>query len=338
MSARMSFRAIAICLFLIAVEVSEVSLVRAQDPPDAVGLQMPGHGGSIVVTIAVRDLMGGLPQTPATVHLYSAETGYEETAITGAMSNAVFSVPPGDYKVDVRCDGYQQGRDEVTVSVGLYFVVMLRPAEATKSPNLKGSVMTPKLQKIVTKGLDAMRVRDCDLAEKEFQKGVQMAPGNPDLAFLLGTAEFCLQHTDLARQNFERAVNLDPSHGRALLALGEMQLAAKETSFAIATLEKAQSVAASDWRVHSALANAYWRVGHRLNDAEAQATHAVKLTNDKNGSARLLLGEIQHAQGNVAEARKTWQKLIDDLPSDPATAIAKRKLENNAPGAPKTIP
>jgi len=154
--------------------------------------------------------------------------------------------------------------------MGLYFVVMLRPAEGdTKSRNLKGSVMTPQLQKIVTKGLDAMRVRDCNLAEKEFQKGVRMAPGNPDLAFLLGTAEFCLQHTDLARQDFERAVNLDPSHGRALLALGEMQLTAKETSFAIATLEKAQSVNASDWRVHSVLANAYWRVGHRLNDAEA---------------------------------------------------------------------
>jgi Flp pilus assembly protein TadD len=339
MSTRMSFRAIIMSLFFIAVEVSEVSLVRAQDPPDAVGVQMPGHAGSLIVTIAVRDLVGGQLQTPATVHLYSAETGYEETAITGAMSNAVFSVPPGNYKVDVRCDGYQQGRDEVTVSVGSYFEVMLRPAEgATKSRTLKGSVMTPQLQKIVTKGLDAMRVRDCDLAEKEFQKGVQMAPGNPDLAFLLGTAEFCLQHTDLARQDFERAVNLDPSHGRALLALGEMQLAAKETSFAIATLEKAQSVNASDWRVHSALANAYWRVGHRLNDAEAQAAHAVKLTNDKNGSARLLLGEIQYAQGNVAEARKTWRKLIDDLPSDPATATAKRKLENSAPGAPKTIP
>jgi len=214
-----------------------------------------------------------------------------------------------------------------------YFLVMLRPAlAATASRAAKGTVMTPQLQKIVNKGLDAMRTRDCDLAENQFQKGVKMAPGNADLAFLLGTAEFCLQHTDLARKNFERAVNLDPSHERALLSLGEMQLAAKETSLAIATLEKAQSVNASDWRVHMALGNAYWRVGHRLNDAEAQAVLAVQLTNDKNGAARLLLGEIQYAQGNAAEARKTWQRLIDDLPSDPAAATAKHKLENAAPG------
>src|SRR6516165_5852151 len=111
-----------------------------------------------------------------------------------------------------------------------------------------------------------------------------------------------------------QVTQIAPSHEKALLSLGEMQLSAKETSLAIATLEKAQSVNASDWRVHLVLANAYWRAGHRLNDAEAQATLAVKQTNDKNGSARLLLGEIQYALGNAAAARKTWQKLIDDLP------------------------
>jgi len=198
--------------------------------------------------------------------------------------------------------------------------------------------MTPKLQKIVTKGIDAMHARDCELAEKQFQKAVQMAPGNPDLMFLLGTVEFCLQHMDLARKNFERAVNLDPSHERALLSLGEMQLSAKETSLAIATLEKAQSVKASDWRVHVVLANAYWRAGHRLNDAEAQAALAVQLTGNKNGSARLLLGEIQYSQGNAEGARQTWQKLVEDLPSDPAAATAKHKLESSASKRPTKIP
>jgi TolA-binding protein len=305
-------------------------------------MQAAGSRSDIIVTIAVRDLQGAPPQTPATVHLSSTTTGFEASTITGATYDAVFSVPPGDYSVEVRCDGYQHARDELKVSslgTETYFIVMLQPAlEATGNRAAKGTVMTPQLQKIVAKGLDAMHARDCDLAEKQFQKGVQMAPGNPELAFLLGTAEFCLQHTDLARKNFERAVNLDPSHERALLSLGEMQLSAKETSLAIATLEKAQSVNASDWRVHVVLANAYWRVGHRLNDAEAQATLAVKLTNDKNASARLLLGEIQYAQGNAAEARNTWQKLIDDLPSDPAALTAKHKLESSAPGAPPKSP
>lgn len=333
-----SFHTITLCF--IAAELSLVSLACAQLPTE--GMPMPGSG--VAVTVAVRDLQGVPLQTPATVRLHSTTTGYEVTAITGGTSTAVLSVPPGAYTVDVHCEGYQEGRDEVKVSGfagsgdSAFLIVMLRPVDgATRDRTAKGTVLAPQLQKIVAKGLDAMRARDCEFAEKQFQKGVQMAPGNPDLAFLFGTAEYCLQHTDLARQSFERAVNLDPSHARALLALGEMQLAAKETSVAVATLEKAQSVSASDWRVHAALANAYWRVGHRLTDAEAQATLAVKLTNHKNGSARLLLGEIQYAQGNAAEARKTWQKLIDDLPSDPATASAKRRLENSSSGAP-TIP
>jgi TolA-binding protein len=334
MSAPISFPTVTMSLFLIAAEVSLAPLVCAQRP-DVGGMQMPG-GGSVAVTIAVRDLQGGPPQTPATVHLYSITTGYEVSNITGGTSDAVFWVPPGDYNVEVRCEGYQEGRDELMVSslgTETYFMVMLRPAlAATGNRTAKGTVLTPQLQKIVNKGLDAMRAHDCDLARKQFQKGVEMAPGSADLAFLLGTAEFCLQHTDLARKNFDRAVNLDPSHERALLSLGEMQLTAKETSLAIATLEKAQSINPSDWRVHMALANAYWRAGHRLNDAEAQAALAVQLTNDKNGAARLLLGEIQYAQGNAAEARKTWQKLIDDLPSDPAATTAKRKLESSAPG------
>jgi TolA-binding protein len=341
MSAPNSFHTITISLFLIAAEVSLVSLVCAQRP-DSGGMRMPGPAGSVAVTIAVRDPQGGPPQTPATVRLYSNDTGYDVSNLTGATSDAGFSVPPGEYTVEVRCDGYQQARDEVMVSpVGteLYFMVILQPAQgATKNRDTKGAVMTPQLQKIVAKGLDAMHARDCDLAEKQFQKGVQMAPGNPELAFLLGTAEFCLQHPDLARKNFERAVSLDPSYERALLSLGEMQLSAKETSLAIATLEKAQSVNESDWRVHEALANAYWRAGHRLNDAEAQAVLAVQLTNEKNGSARLLLGEIQYAQGKAAEARKTWQKLVDDLPSDPAAATAKQKLESSQHSAPQRDP
>ena len=78
--------------------------------------------------------------------------------------------------------------------------------------------------------------------------------------------------------------------------------------------------------------------GHRLKDAEAQAALAVKTANDKTGSARFLLGEIQYAEGNAAEAMKTWQKLIDDLPSDPAAATAKHKLAGTAHGGPQKNP
>ena len=164
-----------------------------------------------------------------------------------------------------------------------YFTVLLRPAALNASGKAPagGPIMTPQLQQTIAKGVEALREHNCEAARKQFQKGVQMAPGNAQLAFLMGSAEFCLQQPELARKSFERAVNLDPNFERALLSLGEMQLAARETSAAVVTLEKAVSVNAADWRAHLVLANAYLRIGGRLSDAETHAIRAVELAADK---------------------------------------------------------
>ena len=65
------------------------------------------------------------------------------------------------------------------------------------------------------------------------------------------------------------------------------------------------------------------------------AIRAVELAGDKGSQARLLLGQIYFAEGKTAEARTTWQKLVDDLPNDPAAIAAKRKLEETAVTASK---
>jgi Flp pilus assembly protein TadD len=326
------------CLALVPLAIPYLAFAQR---PDSGGMQMPSaRGGTVAVTIAVRDVQGVPPPTPANVHFYSLSTSYDISSITGGTSDAVFSVPPGEYRVEVRCDGYQLATDDVSVAsrelaTETYFMVMLRPAPAN-APGKSApgaSIMTPELQKTFAQGVTALREHNCDLARKKFQKGVQLAPGNPELAFFLGTAEYCLQHTDLARKSFERALSLDHNFERALLSLGEMQLAAGETSLSMVTLEKALAVNPADWRVHLVLANAYWRVGGRLPDAETQASRAAELAADKSGSARLLLGQIYFAQGKTQDAQKTWQKLVDDLPSDPATATAKRSLANTAAGS-----
>jgi tetratricopeptide (TPR) repeat protein len=331
-----------IAIFWLALALGAVGPLAFAQRPDSGGNRMPSPGGTVAVTIAVRDVQGTPPSTPANVHFYSLTTGYDTASITGGTSDAVFSVPPGDYRVEVRCDGYQLATDEVSVAPGelateTYFTVLLRPAALNASGKMPagGPIMTPQLQQTIAKGVEALRQHNCEAAKKQFQRGVQMAPGNAQLAFLLGTAEFCLQDTDLARKSFERAVNLDPSFERALLSLGEMQLAARETSAAVATLEKAVSVNAADWRAHLVLANAYLRIGGRSSDAESHAIRAAELAGDKGSQARLLLGQIYFAEGKTAEARTTWQKLADDLPNDPAAIAAKRKLEETAVTASK---
>jgi Flp pilus assembly protein TadD len=329
-------------IFWLALALGAVGPLALAQRPDSGGNRMPSPGGTVAVTIAVRDVQGTPPSTPANVHFYSLTTGYDTTSITGGTSDAVFSVPPGNYRVEVRCDGYQLATDEVNVASGelasdTYFTVLLRPAALSASSKsvAGGPIMTPQLQQTIAKGVESLREHNCDAAKKQFQKGVQKAPGNPQLAFLMGTAEFCLQETELARQSFERAVNLDPNFERALLSLGEMQLTARGTGAAVVTLEKAVSVNAADWRAHVVLANAYIRIGGRLSDAESHAIRAVELAGDKGSQARLLLGQIYFAEGKTAEARTMWQKLVDDLPNDPAAITAKGKLEETAVTASK---
>jgi tetratricopeptide (TPR) repeat protein len=328
-----------VTVFCFALALLAIQPLAFAQRPDIGGMQMPSPGGTVSVAIAVRDLQGAPPSTVANVHLYSPTNGYDTTSITGGTSDAVFSVPPGEYRVEVRCDGYQLATDELTVAprdlaTDTYVTVLLKPAPANASGKslTGGPIMTPKLQQTVAKGMDALRQRKCDLAKKQFQKGTQMAPGNPELAFLMGATEFCLQHTDLARKSFERAVELDPNFEKALLSLGEMQLVAGETNVAIVTLQKAVSVNAADWRAHLVLANADYRIPGHLPDAEAHARRAVDLAEDKGGSARLLLGQIYLAEGKTLDARRTWQKLAEDLPSDPSAVVAKRKLDDTALG------
>ena len=328
-----------VTVFCFALALLAIQPLAFAQRPDIGGMQMPSPGGTVSVAIAVRDVQGAPPSTAANVHLYSPTNGYDTTSITGGTSDAVFSVPPGDYRVEVRCDGYQLATDELTVAprdlaTDTYVTVLLKPAPANASGKslTGGPIMTPKLQQTVAKGMDALRQRNCDLAKKQFQKGTQMAPGNPELAFLMGATEFCLQHTDLARKSFARAVELDPNFEKALLSLGEIQLVAGETNVAIVTLQKAVSVNATDWRAHLVLANAYYRIPGHLPDAEAHARRAVDLAGDKSGSARLLLGQIYLAEGKTLDARRTWQKLAEDLPSDPSAVVAKRKLEDTALG------
>jgi Flp pilus assembly protein TadD len=328
-----------VTVFCFALTLLAIEPLAFAQRPDIGGMQMPSPGGTVSVAIAVRDVQGAPPSTVANVHLYSQTNGYDTTSITGGTSDAVFSVPPGDYRVEVRCDGYQLATEELIVAprdlaTETYVTVLLKPAPVNASGKslAGGPIMTPKLQQTIAKGLDALRQSNCDLAKKQFQKGTQMAPGNPELAFLMGATEFCLQHTDLARKSFERAVELDPNFEKALLSLGEMQLVAGETNVAIVTLQKAVSVNATDWRAHLVLANAYHRIPGHLPDAEAHARRAVDLAGDKGGWARLLLGQIYLAEGKKLDATKTWQKLAEDLPSDPSAVVAKRKLEDAALG------
>jgi len=286
---------------------------------------------TLSLSISVRDA-GGVPMDGACVVTLIARAGsYNQTATTRDASTAEFNgLTPGDYEASATYPGYQTARESISMNafgsnMRVYIYMIPEADKKSQGSPPKGLAVSPKLQAEIEKGLEAMRKRHFDVARAHFTKGLSLAPGNPDLSYLLGTAEMGLNHNDIATQNFERALAIDPTHERTLLALGEMQLRNGETSAAIGTLEKAFLKNGAGWRTHLLLATAYAKAG-RMADAETHAWRATELAREKGAAARLLLGEIQEAEGKLPAAQATWQDLASKFPDDPSAAEARKRL------------
>jgi len=264
-------------------------------------------------------------------------------ASTQDASAATFQgVSEGEYDAEAQCVGYQTTTEHISVagigSMIQVYVYLPRESETkTDSPKPQGTVMSPKLQSEIDKGLDALRHKQFEVARAHFAKGAQLAPGNPDVFYFLGVAESGLNHTDLARGHFEHALSLDPGNQRTLLALGELQLRSGEIPQAIATLENAFRINGAGWRTQFLLASAYAKAG-RFAEAESHAERAAALAREKAAEPLLLLGEIQQAEGKTAEARQSWQQLAVNFPGDPAAQKARQNLaELSVPRQPAPV-
>ncbi len=286
---------------------------------------------SITLTINLRDSSGTPLDAPGIVNLRGGMENAYRTATTQEAAAAVFQgVTEGDYDAEARSVGYITTTEHISVAgigTNMQVYIYLSRESETKSDSSKprGTIMSPKLQAEMDKGIDALRHRQFEVARTHFAKGVQLAPGNPDVVYLLGVAELGLDQKELARKDYEHALSLDPNHERALLALGELQLNGGDAASAITTLEKAFQVNGAGWRTHFLLASAYAKTG-RLSDAESHAARAVTLSRNSSAEPYLLLGEIQQAEGNYTEARETWQILLATFPSDPAAQKARQDI------------
>jgi len=320
---------VSVLLLLLAVHGAPVSAQKISGAPRQ-NTQSPSSGG-VNLVVSLRDSNGGPLQGPGIVNLRGGPDFTNRTATTMDASAAEFQgVAGGEYDAEAKSVGYVTTVEHFIVSaIGSsqqVYIYMPRESEVKPdSPKPGGTMMTPKLQAEIDKGIDALRRHQFEAARTHFAKGAQMAPGNADVAYLLGVAEAGLQHENLALQAFQHAVSLNPSHQRALLALGELQLRTGDTASAIPTLESAFHINGAEWRTHFLLASAYSRAG-RFADAEPHAQRAASLAGEKGAGAALLLGEIQREEGKTQEARQTWQRLLSTFPNDPAAQEARAGL------------
>src|SRR5271154_6622003 len=228
--------------------------VRAQRPSGGAPTQGAGRGAGpslpsggeipVDVNVSVRE-PSGMPLAGYAIVKLNSQGGVHLTASTQDNSTATFPrMGAGEYDVEVSALGYKTGTEHVSVFSGgsvctVYIYLHTESESASVNGPPSGSVMTPRLQAEIDKGLDKMRRHQYDAARAQFEKAAKMAPGNPDIQYLMGMLEYTQEHFDAARTKFQAALSLNPSHERSLLALGELQLRTGNAAAAAETLEKA---------------------------------------------------------------------------------------------------
>ncbi len=283
------------------------------------------------VVVSVRET-GGMPlQGSAFVKISSDFSGVHLTAPTRDGGAATFpSIRAGDYQIEVSSAGYKTTTEQASImpsfssfNVYVYIAPEAAPGSASVPPGK--TTMTPHLQSEIDKGLDKMRHQQFDAARSHFDKAAKMAPGNPDVQYLLGMLEYYQQHYDLARPKLEAAIAMYPSHERALVTLGEIELRTGQASLAARTLEKAYLVNGADWRTHYLLAFAYAEQ-REFDKARPHAQRAADLGKDRGVVARMLLGRILASENKLPQAREVFHGVLRDFPNDAAAKDAKAAL------------
>lgn len=317
-------------LLLLSVFVVDAAAQRPQQQPTPPTL--PGTlKGLPTLVVRVRDAMGVPLAGQALVRLYSNFTTVQLTWPTRDNGQAIFTdIPPGNYRVEVRASGYETTDEEVFVAVGgtSYAFINLRPESAVKPATIPASpaLLTPKARKEVEKGLKALQANDLKEAQKRLRRAFKLAPGHPDVNYLLGVLYLRLNDSDQAKRHLEKAVAFHPDHAAALTALGALFYHQHDFPGVIRVLERALVLDPASWQGHSTIARAYYAES-QFEKACTHAERALELGKDKAPDVQVLLGQVLVALGQREEAAQELESFLRRHPQHRAAATARRLLE-----------
>ncbi len=287
------------------------------------------------VFVGVREA-SGIPLTqPALVKLVCPLAGLylSRPAKDGGPIAQFVHVPAGDCQVEVSAAGYKPAIEHTEVLQSVtnriqYVYVYLHP-ESEPTSGLRPAVVPEKALKEIDKGMAAMQNKHDEDALKHLTKASQLAPGNPDVAYLLGLLALNSKNLAAAGQHFQTAVNYAPAHDRALLELGYVQVETSQWNAAVQTLEKALQVNMASSRAHLLLANAYAQL-HNYAKAREHAQRAEEFGSENASPARTLMAEILAAQGNGEGAKAKFEGVLRDFPNSASAPVAKQGLQDLA--------
>jgi tetratricopeptide (TPR) repeat protein len=258
-------------------------------------------------------------------------TPYGVEAVEGSVDisghTSIQGLIPGSYIVEASAAGFVDVRETVVLETKWSQVTVLltmKPEETDKpsSNKLAPPILAPNARKELEKGLEAFRGKDFAQARKHFEKALAVAPGNPDVQFLMGVLELQEKNVAAAKEHLQKAIQIFPNHIRSLETLGEIYSSEGKVNEALPLLEKGVSLEEGSWRAHWKLGQAYLQANEPKKALE-QAEHAIGLGKSKAGSAHILKAEALADLGEREEADKTLDRFLIEEPNDPTSAKAR---------------
>lgn len=321
-------------IFLAALFLSSESF--AQRPGGTAPSVNPGGIGSrgSTLIVRVRDQNGSIPSALTLVNIYSFRGDLVASASMQGAQATFQGIGAGRFTVEAIAPGYATSRVDVSVEFVGSSVSVEVPLKPEGDPNTTPvsvagpPVLAPKAQKEINKGLEALRGNKLEEARKHLEAAHHLAPGNPDVNYLLGVLDSMSGKHQDAVALWQKTIDIYPQHTFALLALGDASVHGGDLPAAAAYFKRAADSSPSSWRSQVSLADVSFRQ-ELYDDAVKYADNALKIGKDKAGDARFIQARAQLALGRREKAIASLQAYL----ALPATEIrfaepAKRMLAN----------
>ncbi len=280
------------------------------------------------IAVRVKDSDGSPLRLQATVTLRS--TSFLTNITTNTTEAHFTGLPAGEYVVEVSAPGYRTAQvqafiaaDWQTENVEVTMMPELGRAEMQGAPG--PPVLAPKALKETEKGLQALQAGKLGEAETHLKRALHLAPGFPDVNYLMGVLWIQRRDAAQARRYLEKTVQLAPKHAPALLALGEAEYLQKDYAHALESLEQSINIKPTSWRAHWLAGATSYQLGDYKKSRE-HARDALQVGQEKAVRARLLLGEAQAALGEREAALATLEQFVREQPNAPQAATAKELI------------
>lgn len=315
------------------------------DPFNAMGSttnMTPGYdsrgGGTILQLKVFAENNRARLDRQSVIKLTNESTNSVRWMTTDEKSEAFFGdMPFGHYDIEVSAVGYLTEHKELQVITAIDTVnldVILKKDPAAFQLAFAEGGMPPKARKETKHGVSALKAGNLKQAERWLDAAYTLAPGNPDLNFLMGYLSYERKDFGHAQNYLGLAANLNPHDVQSLTLMGRIDLQQENYPLASTTLEKAVAADSNYWMAHDLLAGAYLKE-KKYDDARREAQAAIEKSKGA-GSGKLVLGQALVDLGQRQEGIEALKSYLTDSPKSPTapqvkTLIAELETESGVP-------